>query len=217
MKEGQGKSRVLNKRTYMYLALGGAAILLALIIILTSVALAGRGGGNELKVPTPDGTQGEDPIKPVPDPDDKDNKPVDGEADEFALPVSGANVLHTYGFYFNSTLNSYYVHTGIDYSAEAGAEVFAVQKGTVEAIHESDILVGTRIIIDHGNGVKSVYEFVEAKEGLQVGDSVNKGDCIATVAEPTGNEYKDGAHLHFEIWKNEKAVDPSEYYLTEEK
>ena len=72
-------------------------------------------------------------------------------------------------------------------------------------------------MIDHGDGVKTVYEFVEAKEGLKAGDRVERGDVIATVSAPTGNEYKDGAHLHFEVMENGTAVDPSEYLTLEEK
>lgn len=56
------------------------------------------------------------------------------------------------------------------------------------------MLVGTQITIDHGNGVKSVYQYVEAKEGLKAGDEVKQGDVIGTVAEANGSEYKDGAH-----------------------
>ena len=52
---------------------------------------------------------------------------------------------------------------------------------------------------------------------MKVGDSVEKGQVIATVAEPTGNEYKDGAHLHFEITANGVQVDPTTYLTLEEK
>ena len=50
-----------------------------------------------------------------------------------------------------------------------------------------------------------------------MGDKVEKGEVIATVAEATGNEYKDGAHLHFEVRKDGKTVDPAEYLTMEEK
>lgn len=126
-------------------------------------------------------------------------------------------MLNEYGFYYNKTLNNYYVHTGVDFSAEQGSEVFAVASGTIESVYTSDVLVGTQITIDHGNGVKSVYEFVTAKEGLKAGDKVEKGDVIATVAEPNGKEYKDGAHLHFEVFENGKNIDPSKYLTLEEK
>jgi murein DD-endopeptidase MepM/ murein hydrolase activator NlpD len=46
---------------------------------------------------------------------------------------------------------------------------------------------------------------------------VEKGDQIATVAEASGNEYKDGAHLHFEVLQNGKSVDPAKHLALEEK
>ena len=54
-------------------------------------------------------------------------------------------------------------------------------------------------------------------EDLKVGDTVERGEVIATVAEPTGKEYKDGAHLHFEIKKDNVHVDPTTYLTFEEK
>jgi len=98
-----------------------------------------------------------------------------------------------------------------------GTKVLAVEDGKVESVYTSDVLLGTEITIDHGNGVKSVYRFVTEAEGLKVGDTVKKGDVIATVAEASGNEYKQGAHLHFEIVKNNTSVDPSTYLTLEEK
>ena len=79
------------------------------------------------------------------------------------------------------------------------------------------MLSGTEITVDHGNGLKSVYRFVTETDGLKVGAEVKKGDVIATVAEATGNEYKDGAHLHFEILENGKSVDPALHLTLNEK
>ncbi len=217
MKEGNQKSRAINKRTYLYIALGVAALILALVVIVTSVALANRGNG-QLKKPADiivpdDGTHDGDGDKQP----DQGDKPVVSTPEEFLAPVAEVSAIHGYGFYHNQTLNNYYVHTGIDYAGEEGAEVYAAQSGTVEAVYTSDVLVGGRIVIDHGDGVKTVYEFVEAKEGLKAGDKVERGEVIATIAAATGNEYKDGAHLHFEVLENGKAVDPSKYYTAEEK
>ncbi|MBQ8322863.1 MAG: M23 family metallopeptidase [Clostridia bacterium] len=130
---------------------------------------------------------------------------------KWSAPITGATVLHGYGFYHNATLNAYYEHTGVDFAAEVGAEVCVVADGTIESIYKDDILLGTEITVDHGDGLKSVYRFVNEAEGLIVGQTVNKGDVIATVAEANGNEYKDGAHLHFEVLENNANVDPMAY------
>lgn len=217
MKEGNQKSRAINRRSYLYITLGLAGILLALVVIIAAVALA-NGGNSQLKRPVdiiqPD--DGKEDGKDDKNPNETD-KPVTGDADEFLAPVANVSALHGYGFYHNQTLNNYYVHTGIDYAGEEGTEVLAVQSGKVEEVYSSDVLVGGRIVIDHGNGVKTVYEFVQAKDGLKAGDTVERGEVIGTIVAPTGNEYKDGAHLHFEIQENGNPVDPSKYYTTEEK
>ena len=154
---GKSHTSVRNKKLYMYVALGCAAVLLA-------AAVSGNEqGGN-----------------------DGPDEPVITTPEEFGAPLATVNVTNEYGFYYNQTLNNYYEHMGIDMSAEAGAEVFAARTGTIESIYTSDVLVGTQIIIDHGDGIKSVYEYVTAKEGLKAGDKVNKGDVIATVAEANG-------------------------------
>ena len=146
-----------------------------------------------------------------------DDNPVVETPEEFISPVSVVSVLNEYGFYYNKTLGNYYEHMGVDFTAEEGSEVYAVASGTVESVYTSDILIGTQITIDHGNGVKSVYQYVEAKEGLKAGDEVKQGDVIATVAEANGSEYKDGAHLHFEVFENGINVDPAEYLTLDEK
>ena len=105
----------------------------------------------------------------------------------------------------------------MDFSAEVGTEVLAAQDGVIESIYRDDILTGTEITVDHGDGVKTVYRFVTAREDLTVGAEVKRGECIATIAEATGEEYKDGAHLHFEVKKEGKTIDPAEYLTFEEK
>ena len=126
-------------------------------------------------------------------------------------PITGANLLNGYGFYYNATLNAYCEHTGIDLSASVGTNVCVVANGTVESIYKDDLLSGTEITVDHGNGLKTVYRFVNEVEGLTVGQTVNKGDIIATVAEANGNEYQDGSHLHFEVLENGANVNPELY------
>jgi murein DD-endopeptidase MepM/ murein hydrolase activator NlpD len=99
----------------------------------------------------------------------------------------------------------------LDFAAEQGTSVYAVQSGVIESITTADLLDGTVITIAHDNGLKSRYKFIEADENLSVGDRVERGDLIGTVAEANGSEYKDGAHLHFEIYSDGKTTDPENY------
>ena len=217
-KKEKKSNKKLNgeKRFYMLTALGCAAALVAIVVVAVAVS-ASRVEDNQASnnppvqsTPLPDssGTNGDG---------DNDNEQVSGLPEGMVSPLETVTVLNDYGFYHNTTLNAYYEHAGVDFSAAAGTNVLAVESGVVESVYKDDILLGTEITIDHGNGLKSVYCYVTEVEGLKAGDSVEKGAVIATVAEANGKEYKDGAHLHFEIIKEGKSVDPASYLTLEEK
>ena len=139
------------------------------------------------------------------------------EEDDGISPVENVVILAEYGFYHNETLNSYYEHEGLDFAAEVGTEVYAIFSGTVNNIYKDDILHGTEVIISCDNGYTLVYRFVEEVPGLEAGQTVTKGQVIATVAEASGNEYKSGSHLHFEIIVDGKTIDPATVLNIEEK
>lgn len=142
---------------------------------------------------------------------------VSADAVVFADPVKEMNVLHTFGFYYNSTLGTYYEHEGIDLSADEGAEVYATTDGTVTAVYTGDVLTGGQIVLEGAGGIVTTYSFVDPIEGLIAGTNVSKGDLIATVSAATGGEYKDGAHVHIEVSLNGETVDPENYLTTTEK
>ena len=226
-KEKKGKVKRMNKEKRFYLATAIGCVV-ALVAIVVSAVVATNGSvdnqankGNQnnsstitppIDVPNdnPGGNQGNNQGN-----NNNDQTVVTPQG--MVMPVQSVSVINDYGFYHNKTLNSYYEHTGLDFAAEVGTEVLAVESGTVESVYSGDLLLGTEIVVDHGNGLKSVYRFVTAADGLKAGDKVEKGDVIATIAEANGNEYKDGAHLHFEIMKDGKVVDPTAYLTLEEK
>ena len=203
-----------EKKFYLFTAIGCAAVLLAVIIV--AVAVSANQVNQGAMTSTPNAV-----IVPDNNTDNKDNnqnnKPVDGEAEGMVMPLANVSVSNDYGFWYNQTLNCYYEHQGMDFVAEVGTEVLAVESGVIESIYKEDILCGTEIVVNHGNGLKSVYRFVEEAAGLKVGDSVSKGQMIAKVAEANGEEYKDGAHLHFELKKNGVNIDPATQLTLEEK
>ncbi|MBR2024162.1 MAG: M23 family metallopeptidase [Clostridia bacterium] len=198
-----------EKRFYLATAIGCAVMLVA--IVVTAVIVSGTSSDAVL-----DNTPNSGNSSVLPEGDVGDEQ-VSALPEGMVVPIQTASVSNTYGFYYNKTLDSYYVHTGVDFVADAGTEVMAVEDGVVESVYKEDVLLGTQIVVRHAEGLKSVYRFVNEVEGLQVGDKVEKGDVIATVAEANGNEYKDGAHLHFTIEKNGKTVDPTQYLTLEEK
>lgn len=159
-----------------------------------------------------------EPDKPSGGDEDESGKPTDNKI-VFSLPVANSTVIKGYTsstVVFNKTLGVYTGHMGIDFAAEAGSVVVAVYDGTIESITTS-YLQGTTITINHGNGLKTIYNSVEAAEDLAEGQNVKKGDAIATVSDNNRQEYKDGAHLHFEVIENGKKIDPETYLLSAEK
>ncbi len=88
-------------------------------------------------------------------------------------------------------------HTGLDISDGNcyGNEIVASMSGTVEWAGYDDSGYGNYVIINHGNGYKTLYGHCSAVYVSQ-GQSVSQGETIAAIGN-TGQSY--GAHLHFEV------------------
>lgn len=100
------------------------------------------------------------------------------------------------------------MHPGIDIGAPQGSPIVAAGPGTViYAAYRGGY--GNTIIIDHGNGVVSLYAH-QMSGGLKVssGQSVQRGQRIGTVGS-TGNST--GPHLHFEVRVNGSPRNPMGY------
>lgn len=102
-------------------------------------------------------------------------------------------------------------HEGIDYSAPIGSKVYSTGNGIVSYIKSSKRGYGNYIIIDHGYGYKTLYGHLE-KINVKLNESVKRGQIIGYVGN-TG--LSTGPHLHYEVIKNDKPVDPINYYFEE--
>ena len=209
----QEKNTNKKKLLTYYIILGACILLIAAVTV--TVIFAVRGNDDSFQIDNGNTPSDDDQQ----DDDDDDDQPSDdvSSAYEFISPVATLDVTNDYTFYYNQTLDCYHYHTGLDMAAEAGTEVLACVDGTVESITLGDLLDGNKIVLSHADGVRTSYYFIDVAEGLEVGDEVKRGDVIGTVAEPTGSEYKDGAHLHFEVSKNGELADPNEYLDISEK
>lgn len=97
-------------------------------------------------------------------------------------------------------------HKGIDFASPEGSDVLAVGSGVVEDV-VSKKGYGHQVVINHGNGYESRY--AHNKEVLvEVGQTVHRGDVIAKVGS-TGRST--GPHVHFEIIKDGKSVNPLKF------
>ncbi len=136
----------------------------------------------------------------------------------FIMPVEGGIISKEYTdntVVFNPTLGVYSAHLAVDITGAEGASVLCAYAGVVESI-ETSYLLGTVVTINHGNGLKTVYSSLEVDENLTVGQSLEAGQEIGVISTTNRQEYKDGAHLHFEALKNDVKVDPTEYLVLDE-
>ncbi len=111
---------------------------------------------------------------------------------------------------YSPTFNEWRTHSGVDLAAARGEAVRAVGNGVVLEI-KSDPRYGFTVVIDHKNGYKSLYANLASDKTLQVGQEVKQGDTIGAVGATAIFESAEPSHLHFELYKENKLVDPSAY------
>ncbi len=116
----------------------------------------------------------------------------------FFAPISGT---------VSQSFNSENKHFALDVVAKTGTPVKAVADGTV-IFSEWTTETGYVIIIKHANNYISVYKHNGTLLKEQ-GDLVQSGEAIASVGS-TG-ELTTGPHLHFELWSDGYAVNPTNY------
>ncbi len=145
------------------------------------------------------------------------NKEVSEEQPEeelqFQAPVAG-EIIKDYAMetlVYSETLDEWCTHSGIDIEAEKSSVVAAAEKGTVESI-KSDPRYGLTVTIAHSNGFKTVYSNLLTTEFVKEGEQVEKGQNIATVGETASFEVADRSHLHFEMYQDGVAVNPTIYF-----
>ena len=98
-------------------------------------------------------------------------------------------------------------HGGIDFPVRTGSNVYAAASGTVILVKYLNYSYGRYIIIDHGNGLSTLYAHNSSIE-VSVGDKVSRGQVIAHSGS-TGNST--GPHCHFEVRVNGSRVNPNNY------
>lgn len=95
-------------------------------------------------------------------------------------------------------------HPAIDFDGLTGDPVYSIMKGKVEAIIFARFALGNHIIIDHGEGLKSLYAHLSKIE-VQSGEEVENDRVIGRVGS-TGRAF--GDHLHLEVIDNGRHINP---------
>ena len=139
-------------------------------------------------------------------------EPVGSTAINFYLPVLNTASIKDYSdtkLMYNETLNQWESHMALDLSGKAGDNVFAALDGKVVAVYDN-YLEGKVIELEHKDNLKTIYKSMADTKGLEVGDTVSRGQVIGTIGVSAGEAYL-GDHLHFEVEENGKKIDPSGY------
>ncbi len=99
-------------------------------------------------------------------------------------------------------------HQGMDFTAPRGTPVYATGDGIVGRVDNRAAGYGNHVRIDHGFGYVSLYAHL-SKYNVKRRQKVKRGDIIGYVGS-TGRSV--GPHLHYEIFKDGKRVNPLNYY-----
>lgn len=123
------------------------------------------------------------------------------------LPQKNNVITSKYGYRTHPVTGKWKLHTGIDLRATKGTSIYAAKAGTV-VLSEYSSSWGNYVIISHGGGYTSLYAHM-TKRNVKVGATVKQGQVIGTVGS-TG--WSTGAHLHYELRKNNKSYNPLTEY-----
>ena len=97
-------------------------------------------------------------------------------------------------------------HNGVDFAGREGSDIVAVASGVVSWSGER-YGYGKMVEVAHGEGVTTRYAH-NLENTVKVGDMVRRGEVIALM----GNSGRStGPHVHFEVFKNGRPVDPASY------
>lgn len=195
------KIKAFFKRNSYALVVVGCTLVVSLSLVLT--AIARKNFREEIN----DDKQVEEIIQ---------NEEVEASSTapiSFVYPVKDYTLGNSYTdseMVYNKTLNEYTTHLGIDFITTEGSEVYASLAGRVETI-KYDTLNGTRVVIDHGNGLKTSYSSLSSNVAVNEGEEVQTGQVIGYASASAGGEAGLGAHVHFEASENGNSINPMIY------
>ena len=131
---------------------------------------------------------------------------VKSEATPSGRPILSGWLSSRYGKRIDPFSGKKAWHEGVDFAGKAGSNIVAVASGVVSWSGERNGY-GKMVEVAHGDGV--ITRYAHNQENLvKVGDMVRRGDVLALM----GNSGRStGPHVHFEVHKNGRPVDPASY------
>ena len=102
-------------------------------------------------------------------------------------------------------------HTGIDFTAPRGTEIYATGDGVVQEVEMKNRGYGNHVVIDHGFGYQTLYAHM-SRFKVRPGEKVKRGDVIGYVGS-TGTST--APHLHYEVIKNGEKINPMNFFFND--
>lgn len=116
-----------------------------------------------------------------------------------------------YGFRTHPIYKTEHFHTGIDFSANIGTEIYATGDGVVERADDLAQGYGNHVVINHGYGYETLYGHM-SKIIARVGQKVKRGDVIGLVGS---SGMSTAPHLHYEVIKNQGKINPINFFFND--
>lgn len=116
-----------------------------------------------------------------------------------------------YGYRIHPIYKVRKMHWGMDFSAPTGTEIFATGDGEVIEVKKKYNGYGHHVRIRHGFGYETLYAHM-SKILIRKGQRVERGEVIGLVGS-TGTSV--APHLHYEVFKEGKRVNPAHYYFND--
>jgi len=134
---------------------------------------------------------------------------VKKSADFFIRPVSGEIYQNFSGneLVYDRTNGDWRTHNGVDFLCTDGEKIMAVADGTIKDIYTDDYY-GTSILVDHGDGLQSIYLGLLPEPSVYLEQEVSAGDIIGAVNTDALFESSLPVHFHLEMMKDGERIDP---------
>lgn len=116
-----------------------------------------------------------------------------------------------YGMRIHPIYKTAKMHTGMDFTAPVGTEIYATGNGIVGRVENSGRGYGNNVVINHGFGYQTLYGHM-SRINVRPGQRVNRGDLIGYVGNSGTST---GPHLHYEVLRGGKPVNPVNFYYND--
>jgi murein DD-endopeptidase MepM/ murein hydrolase activator NlpD len=116
-----------------------------------------------------------------------------------------------YGMRIHPIYKTAKMHTGMDFTAPVGTEIYATGNGIVGRVEFNGRGYGNNVVISHGFGYQTLYGHM-SRMTVRLGQRVNRGDLIGYVGN-TGTST--GPHLHYEVLRGGRPVNPVNFYYND--